>query len=274
MFNGTMGLTAPQQTSGTDARAGCGVSARADRSRSMGMRVFVAIDRLNVSIDRHDWHARNFWAQLVHAIQEHRRSRAWSSALAARAPARSAALKKCCTRRWPSCVQPSGAFPPGGSSAVRATTRSMIPASSSSQPGRVLSRNSPPMSSRMNRSCPFCFPAVCHKRITAAFDGGRISSDGGVMLLAQADRRLGIAERLAQAIPDARDPDWITHLRRISCAPAFSPLPAATKTPTTSIDRASIQRSSWRAAACRIPAGTCARSRLSRGGRMCPTHAI
>src|SRR5437764_11332601 len=32
------------------------------------------------------------------------------------------------------------------------------------------------------------------------------------MLLGQADRRLGIGERLAQAIPDARDPDRITHL--------------------------------------------------------------
>ena len=32
---------------------------------------------------------------------------------------------------------------------------------------------------------PFCFPAVRRKKITAAFDGGRISSDGGVMLLAQ-----------------------------------------------------------------------------------------
>src|SRR5260221_9146546 len=59
---------------------------------------------------------------------------------------------------------------------------------------------------------PFCFPAVCRKKITADFDGGRISSDGGVMLLAQADRRLGIVERLAQAIPDARDPDRIIHL--------------------------------------------------------------
>ena len=59
---------------------------------------------------------------------------------------------------------------------------------------------------------PFCFPAVRRKKITAAFDGGRISSDGGVMLLAQADRRLGIAERLAQVIPDGRDPDRVTHL--------------------------------------------------------------
>lgn len=59
---------------------------------------------------------------------------------------------------------------------------------------------------------PFSFPAVRCKKITAAFDGGRISSDGGVMLLAQADRRLGIAERLARAIPDGRDPDRVIHL--------------------------------------------------------------
>ena len=59
---------------------------------------------------------------------------------------------------------------------------------------------------------PFCFPAVQRKKIAAAFDGGRISSDGGVMLLAQADRRLDIAERLARVIPDGRDPDRVTHL--------------------------------------------------------------
>ena len=59
---------------------------------------------------------------------------------------------------------------------------------------------------------PFVFPAVQRKKITAAFDGGRITSDGGVMLLAQAERRLGIAERLAQVIPDRRDQDRVTHL--------------------------------------------------------------
>ena len=59
---------------------------------------------------------------------------------------------------------------------------------------------------------PFSFPAVARKKITAAFDGGRISSDGGVMLLAQAERRLGLAERLARLIPDGRDPDRVTHL--------------------------------------------------------------
>ena len=59
---------------------------------------------------------------------------------------------------------------------------------------------------------PFCFPAVQHKKIAAAFDGGRSSSDGGVMLLAQADRRLGIADRLARVIPDGRDQERVTHL--------------------------------------------------------------
>jgi hypothetical protein len=57
----------------------------------------------------------------------------------------------------------------------------------------------------------FGFPAVQRKKITAAFDGGRITSDGGVMLLAAAERRLGIAQRLASLIADPRDPRLITH---------------------------------------------------------------
>lgn len=47
---------------------------------------------------------------------------------------------------------------------------------------------------------PFSFPAVRSKKITDAFDGGRITSDGGVMLLAPAERRLQLANRLAAAI--------------------------------------------------------------------------
>src|SRR5258708_31178646 len=75
-----------------------------------------------------------------------------------------------------------------------------------------------------NNLLPFCFPAVCRKKITAAFDGGRISSDGGVILLAQADRRLGIAERLARGIPDRRDPDPGTHLLPHILPPRLLPL--------------------------------------------------
>ena len=52
-----------------------------------------------------------------------------------------------------------------------------------------------------DRPPPFAFPAIRRKKVTAAFDGGRLTSDGGVMLLAAAERRLGIADRLAAADP-------------------------------------------------------------------------
>ena len=39
----------------------------------------------------------------------------------------------------------------------------------------------------------------------------RLSSDGGVMLLSQAERRHGLAERLAAVIPDERDASRVTH---------------------------------------------------------------
>ena len=62
-----------------------------------------------------------------------------------------------------------------------------------------------------NSLLPFSLPSVERKKITAAFDGGRISSDGGVMLLALADRRIGIADRLAAKITDRRDPTRVVH---------------------------------------------------------------
>ena len=58
---------------------------------------------------------------------------------------------------------------------------------------------------------PFTLPALCQKKVTAAFDGGTISSDGGVFLLAGADKRLGLIDRLAALFADARDPAQITH---------------------------------------------------------------
>jgi len=58
---------------------------------------------------------------------------------------------------------------------------------------------------------PFSLPSVRAKKVTADFDGGRLTSDGGVMLLSMAERRLGIADRLARAFPDRRDPSRITH---------------------------------------------------------------
>ena len=55
------------------------------------------------------------------------------------------------------------------------------------------------------------FPSFDGRKIEANFGGGDVSSDGGVMLLRQADRRLGLCEALAGSIPDRRDPAMITH---------------------------------------------------------------
>ena len=57
----------------------------------------------------------------------------------------------------------------------------------------------------------FNLPSVSRKKVTAAFDGGRLSSDSGVMLLALADRRRAVADTLAALIADHRDPSHITH---------------------------------------------------------------
>ena len=51
---------------------------------------------------------------------------------------------------------------------------------------------------------PFDLPAVRRKKVRAAFDGG-------LVLLREADRRLGLAETLAGCIRDRRDPALITH---------------------------------------------------------------
>jgi hypothetical protein len=55
------------------------------------------------------------------------------------------------------------------------------------------------------------FPAIARKKITAAFDGGRLTSDGGVLLLSQAERKMEICRQLAACIADPRDPSCVIH---------------------------------------------------------------
>jgi hypothetical protein len=57
----------------------------------------------------------------------------------------------------------------------------------------------------------FSLPAISRKKVVAAFDGGRITSDGGVMLLGAVERQLGIADTLARLISDPRNPAFVTH---------------------------------------------------------------
>ena len=52
---------------------------------------------------------------------------------------------------------------------------------------------------------------VCGLDVHARFDGGRISSNGGALMLREAGRGLGLAEMLASRIEDRRDPAKTTH---------------------------------------------------------------
>ena len=55
------------------------------------------------------------------------------------------------------------------------------------------------------------FPAFKRRQIHAQFNGGAITSDGGVLLLRTIDQRLKLTERVAAHMPDRRDPDKIHH---------------------------------------------------------------
>ena len=58
---------------------------------------------------------------------------------------------------------------------------------------------------------PFDLPAVCRKKLTVDFNGGNQSSNGGLLLVREAERKLGVCSRLADVMPDRRDPDRIRH---------------------------------------------------------------
>jgi hypothetical protein len=61
-----------------------------------------------------------------------------------------------------------------------------------------------------HRPAAFSSP-VAGKAVRAAFDGGRLTSDAGVLVLAEVERRLGIAERLARCLSDPRAPERVRH---------------------------------------------------------------
>jgi len=58
------------------------------------------------------------------------------------------------------------------------------------------------------------FGRLGRRVIEANFEGGALSSDGGLMLLRQVDRRIGLSASIADALHDPRDPDRITHALR------------------------------------------------------------
>jgi len=65
----------------------------------------------------------------------------------------------------------------------------------------------------MAENAPFLpgLSPVSGKPVRLAFDGGRLTSDGGVLVLAEIERKLRIAERLARCIADPRAPERVQH---------------------------------------------------------------
>jgi Transposase DDE domain group 1 len=55
------------------------------------------------------------------------------------------------------------------------------------------------------------FGSVFSKEIIVDFEGGRITSDGGGLLLRELDQRFHLSERLASCLHDYRTPERITH---------------------------------------------------------------
>lgn len=52
---------------------------------------------------------------------------------------------------------------------------------------------------------------VGRQRVTAAFDGGQVVSDAGLLPVAELDRELGILAEAARRLPDPRSPLFVTH---------------------------------------------------------------
>ena len=55
------------------------------------------------------------------------------------------------------------------------------------------------------------FAKLRRRKIDVRFDGGDVSSDGGLLLLRQVERRLGLLKPVAQVLPDPRNPWLVQH---------------------------------------------------------------
>ena len=113
---------------------------------------------------------------------------------------------------------------------------------------------------------------VCGKSVVATFDGGLLSSDGGVLMLREVEQRLRIADRFAGWIEDQRAPDQITHaladiirFRLLMIAAGYEDGNDANGLRVDPIFKMALDLS-------RLTA-SCVRSRPSPGSRTCPTPA-
>ena len=55
------------------------------------------------------------------------------------------------------------------------------------------------------------FSSLKRRKVITEFSGGEITSDGGVLLLREADRQLGLLNRVSTVVDDQRRPDMVQH---------------------------------------------------------------
>ena len=113
---------------------------------------------------------------------------------------------------------------------------------------------------------------VAGKSVVAKFDGGLLSSDGGILVLRELEQRLRVADRMAACIEDPRAPDQITHslaaiirFRLLMIAAGYEDGNDASSLRGDPMFKMALDL-------CR-PIASCVRSRQSRDWKTCPMLA-
>jgi len=112
------------------------------------------------------------------------------------------------------------------------------------------------------------------KPVIARFDGGHLSSDGGLLVLREVEQRLDVAGRLAACITDPRDPDRVVHgldeiirVRQLMIAAGYEDGNAADRLRTDPMFKLAMERLGDEAALCSQPT-------ISRLENLPDTHAL
>ena len=61
---------------------------------------------------------------------------------------------------------------------------------------------------------PLLFASLNRKKIQADFNGGKLTSDAGALLLRELDQRIGLTEAISNCIPDPRHPLYTVHQQK------------------------------------------------------------
>ena len=117
-------------------------------------------------------------------------------------------------------------------------------------------------------------PSIAGKAVRLAFDGGRLTSNAGVLLLADIERRLGIAEHLARCLTDPRSPERVHYT--LAEMIRFRVLLIAAGYPDANDCDALRTDPAFKMAVGRSPESgrACAPSRPCAGSRTCPATAL